>query len=70
MDQKCASKMIVIALLLSLQMRTIFPQEHFCNRETFRCESYLRQSDCPFNEFIEIDKSLSCCPTCRGGMGM
>lgn len=66
----CVHKMIVITLLLSLQISAIFTQEYSCDHETFRCESYLQQSDCPFGQFLEIDKSVGCCPTCRGGLGM
>lgn len=62
-------KMIVILLYLSLQIHIILTQEHSCENDMFRCESYLTQSDCPFNEFLEIDKSSGCCPTCRGGLG-
>lgn len=61
--------MIAIILLLSVQIRVIYTQELNCSHETFRCESYLQQSDCPFNEFLEIDESIGCCPNCRGGLG-
>lgn len=61
--------MIAIILLLSIQIGIIYTQELNCDREPFRCESYLRQSDCPFNEFLEIDRSVGCCPSCRGGLG-
>lgn len=61
--------MIPIILLLSIQIGVIFTQQFNCDQQTFRCESYLRQSDCPFNEFLEIDESVGCCPNCRGGLG-
>lgn len=61
-------KMIVILLCLSFQIYVVLTQENSCENDIFRCESYLTQSDCPANEFLEIDKSLGCCPTCRGGL--
>ncbi len=64
-------EMFAIILCLCLQIHIILSQEYSCESETFRCESYLKQSDCPLNEFLEIDHQNSgCCPTCRGGLGM
>lgn len=61
--------MILLLLSSILKIYIILAQENDCENDTFLCESYLRQSDCPFNQFLEIDKSSGCCPTCRGGLG-
>lgn len=61
--------MILILLLCSsLQIHLILTQEYSCDNDIFRCESYVTQSDCPYDEFLEIDKDSGCCPRCRGGL--
>lgn len=58
-----------ISLVLLLFIQYVFSQAEFPCSKASLCLSSVTQSNCVTGEFLELDKSKSCCPQCRKGLG-